>query len=171
MTAEVLRIMQGGPSGGTGRWNNPLVNRARFRYNVSIAIAGLVGFLGAVPLATAGFGDRSQAQPWYAYPLLLILLVPLGVILFGWRAGTDANAEGLRLRPLGLGATPLAWSEIVGIVPQQRRVYAILGDDRAVALPGVARTDIPRLVAASGQELAGTEPDDGDDTDGDDQDQ
>jgi hypothetical protein len=141
------------------------VKRARFRYNVSSAIAGLVVLLGAVPLATAGFADRTQDRPWYAYPLLLIFLIPIGVMVFGWRAGTDANAEGLRIRRLGLGATPVAWSEIVGIVPQQRRVYAILSDQRAVPLPGVSRTDIPRLVAASGQQLDPAESVDDDEQD------
>jgi hypothetical protein len=130
------------------------VNRVRFRYNVSIAIAGLVGCLGALPLATAGFVDRPNGHAWYTYPLLLILLVPIAVAVWGWRAGTDANAEGLRIRPYGLAAKPIAWSEIVGIVPQNRRVYAILTDDRAVPLPGVSRTDLPRLVAAGGQEIS-----------------
>jgi hypothetical protein len=141
------------------------VNRARFRYNVSIILAGGICLLGAIPLATAGFLDRSHGVPWYAYALLLIFLIPLAVCLWGWRAGTDANAEGIRVRPLGLGSTPVAWTDIVGIVPQQRRVYAILADDRAVPLPAVSRRDIPRLVAASGQTLEGVEaeaePDDG----------
>ncbi len=138
------------------------MKRARFRYNVSIAIAGVLAFIGAIPLATAGFDDRTTDQPWYAYPLLLIFLIPIGVCVFGWRAGTDANAEGLRVRPLGLGSTAVAWSDIVGIAPEQRRVYAILSDERAVALPAVARDDIPRLVAASGQELTPTAATDAD---------
>jgi hypothetical protein len=129
------------------------VRRVRIRYNVSIAIAGLVGFLGAVPLATAGFVDRSHGHPWYTYPLLAILLIPIAVGVWGWRAGTDANAEGLRVRPFGLGSRPIAWSEVVGIVPQNRRVYAILTDDRAVPLPAVTRGDLPRLVAAAGEQI------------------
>jgi hypothetical protein len=129
------------------------VKLVRFRYNAAIAIAGFVAFLGAIPLATAGFADRTAATPWYAYPLLLIFLLPIGVTVWGWRAGTDADAEGLRIRRYGLGSEPIAWSEIVGIVPQNRRVYAILSDDRAVPLPGVNRDNIPRLIAASGQQL------------------
>jgi hypothetical protein len=140
-----------------GRWNNSLVklvqSRVRFRYNASIAIAGFVAFLGAIPLATAGLSSPGADQPWYAYPLLLVFLIPIAVTVWGWRAGTDANAEGLAVRRFGLGSEPIAWSEIVGIVPQQRRVYAILSDDRAVPLPGVGRGDIPRLIAASGQNV------------------
>ena len=125
----------------------------KFRYNASIPLAGLVAFLGSVPLATSGFGDRSEGQQWWAYPLLLIMLIPIGVMFWGWRAGTDADADGVRPRSLGLGARPIAWSEIVGIVPQGRRVYAALSDDRAIPLPAVTRADVPRLVAASGQKI------------------
>jgi hypothetical protein len=134
------------------------VNRVRFRYNASIAIAGLVGFLGAVPLATAGFVDRTNGHAWYTYPLLLILLIPIAVGVWGWRAGTDATADGLWVRPYGLAARPIAWSEIVGIIPQKRRIYAILTDDRAIPLPAVTRQDLPRLIAASGQEIGTDEP-------------
>jgi hypothetical protein len=139
------------------------VRRVRIRYNVSIAIAGLVGFLGAVPLATAGFVDRSHGHPWYAYPLLAILLVPIAVAGWGWRAGTDADAEGLRVRPYGLGSRRIAWSEIVGIVPQNRRIYAILTDDRAVPLPAVTRNDLARLVAAAGEQITPADDESDDD--------
>jgi hypothetical protein len=129
------------------------VRRARFRYNAAIPIAGFLGFVGALPLATVGFVDRPNGHAWYTYPLLLILLIPIAVMIWGWRAGTDADGTGLRIRRFGLGSRPIAWSEIVGIVPQKRRVYAILTDDRAVPLPGVTRADVPRLVAASGQQI------------------
>jgi PH (Pleckstrin Homology) domain-containing protein len=109
--------------------------------------------MGAVPLATAGFVDRTNGHAWYTYPLLLILLIPIAVAVWGWRAGTDANAAGLLVRPYGLAARPVAWSEIVGIVPQNRRVYAILTDERAIPLPGVSQADLPRLIAAAGQEI------------------
>jgi hypothetical protein len=125
----------------------------KFRYNAAIVLAGLLAFLGAVPLATSGFGSGSHGNPWYAYPLLLIFLIPIAAMVWGWRAGTDANVEGVRTRPLGLGSRPIAWTEIVGIVPQGRKVFAALGDDRAVPLPAVTRADIPRLVAASGQKI------------------
>lgn len=125
----------------------------KFRYNASIALAGLLAFLGAVPLATSGFGDRSHPHPWYAYPLLLIMLVPIGAMIWGWRAGTDADAEGLWVRPYGFGGQAIAWTEIVGIGPQGRKVYAALSDEQAVPLPAVTRADIPRLVSASGQKI------------------
>jgi len=64
------------------------VNRVKFRYNAGIAIAGLVAFFGAIPVATVR---------WYLTP---ILLVPLAVLIWGWRAGTDADANGLSVRAL-----------------------------------------------------------------------
>ena len=85
------------------------MNTAHFRRNVSISIAGLVAFLGAVPLATSGFGSAST--PWWAYPLLLILLVPIAIGVWGWRTGTDANAAGLRIRKV-FGSRRIPWTEI-----------------------------------------------------------
>ena len=135
--------------------NSPVttVRYARFRYNASVTLAALVAALGAIPLAAAGFYNRTHSAPWWAYVLLLVLLLPIGVAVWGWRAGTDAGQDGLRVRANGLAWTPVAWSEIVGIVPQGRRVYAILTDDRAVPLPAVSPSDIERLVAASGAQL------------------
>jgi hypothetical protein len=128
------------------------VSRARFRYNASISIAGVIAFLGAVPAATSGF-ERSGPQPFYAYLLLLLLLIPISVAVWGWRAGTDADADGIRVRPL-LRAYPVAWDRIAALAPVGRKVVARLTDGSHLVLPAVTRTDLPRLVAASGQALA-----------------
>ncbi len=127
------------------------MGRARFRYNVSICIAGILAFIGAIPVATVGFGHEDV--PAYAYVLLLILLVPLAIAVWGWRAGTDADAAGLRVRAL-LGSRRIPWRDVTLLAPQGRRVYARLTDGRAIRLAAVGRDDLPRLVAASGQEIA-----------------
>jgi hypothetical protein len=119
------------------------VSTVKFRYNVGIAVAGLVAFFGAVPVATVH---------WYLAP---ILLVPLAVLLWGWRAGTDADRDGLTVRAL-LGGRRLPWARITGLVPDGRRVVAVLDGGTFVRLPAVGPADLPRLVAASGQEV--TEP-------------
>jgi Bacterial PH domain len=129
------------------------VERARFRYNVSICLAGILAFLGAIPVATVGFGHDDV--PAYAYVLLLILLVPLAVAVWGWRAGTDADANGLRIRAL-ISSRRIPWSEVAFLGPRRRRVYAQLTDGRAIKLAAVSPGDLPRLVAASGQQI--TEP-------------
>ena len=116
------------------------MKRVRFRYHTGIAIAGLIATFGAIPVATVR---------WYLAP---ILLVPLAVAVWGWRAGTDADPAGVTVRAL-FGRRRLPWSAIAGFAPERDRVLAVLAGGGAVRLPGVAPTDLPRLVAASGQEL------------------
>jgi hypothetical protein len=131
------------------------VERARFRYNVSICLAGILAFIGAIPLATAGFGHDDV--PGYAYALLVILLVPLAIAIWGWRAGTDADRNGLRIRAL-LGSRRIPWADVDLLTPRGRRVYAQLADGRAIKLSAVGRADLPRLVATSGQKITNPEP-------------
>jgi hypothetical protein len=116
------------------------VNKVRFRHNIAISIAGLVALVGAVPVAAAA---------WYLTP---ILLVPIAVMAWGWRAGTDADQEGVSVRAL-FGQRRFTWAQLAGFVPAGRRVVAQLADGRSVLLPAVTPADLPRLVAASGQEL------------------
>jgi Bacterial PH domain len=113
----------------------------KFRYNAAIAIAGLVAFLGAVPLA---------ASRWYLVP---ILVIPAAVAIWAWRAGTDADSSGVVLRAL-LGSRHIDWTRITGLAPDRRgRVHAALDNHATVRLPAVTAADLPRLVAASGREL------------------
>jgi hypothetical protein len=115
------------------------VSTVKFRHNASIAIAGLVALFGAVPVATIR---------WYLAP---ILLVPLAVLVWGWRAGTDAGPDGLSIRAL-FGARRLPWTRISGFVPTGRRVIAMLDGGGSIILPAVAPADLPRLLAASGRQ-------------------
>jgi hypothetical protein len=122
------------------------VTPVKFRHNVAIPIAALVALLGATPLATAS---------WYLAP---ILLVPLAVLIWGWRSGTDADAEGLSIRAL-LGRRRVPWTSITGFTPTGRRVVALLAGGRSLTLPAVTPTDLPSLIAASGQELEADDED------------
>jgi hypothetical protein len=113
----------------------------KFRYNAALAVAGIVALISAVPLASVH---------WY---LAWILAVPAAVGVWGWRAGTDADSSGIVVRAL-LGSRRLDWSRIAGLAPDERgRVYARLVGGGSVRLPAVGAADLPRLVAASGQEL------------------
>ncbi|NJP33808.1 PH domain-containing protein [Micromonospora thermarum] len=113
----------------------------RFRHNQAIAAAALIAFIGALPLANAG---------WYFLP---VLLVPLAVGVWAWRAGTDADSRGLRLRAL-TGERRIAWDQVVELASDPRgRAVARLDDGREVPLPAVRGKDLPRLVAATGQSL------------------
>jgi hypothetical protein len=119
------------------------VSTVKFRHSSAIAIAGLVAFFGAVPVAT---------YRWYLTP---ILLVPLAVLAWGWRAGTDVDERGVSVRAL-LGTRRLPWSRITALVPAGQRVIAVLDGGASVRLPAVRPADLPKLVAASGAEM-GTE--------------
>ncbi|MEH1168867.1 PH domain-containing protein [Micromonospora sp. CPCC 205539] len=116
-------------------------NTVRFRYSQAILAAAVIAFIGALPLAAAR-----------AY-LLPVLLVPLAVGLWAWRAGTDANADGLRLRALA-GQRRIGWDRVVELTTDPRgRAVARLDDGQQVVLPAVRGADLPRLVAATGQAL------------------
>ncbi|BCJ66871.1 PH domain-containing protein [Polymorphospora rubra] len=112
-----------------------------FRYPQAILVAAIVGFVGAIPLASVS---------WFLAP---ILLVPLALAIWAWRAGTDADAAGIRTRAL-LGNRRIAWSQIRELAADRRgRAMALLTDGHAVGLPAVRAADLPRLVEASGSRL------------------
>ncbi|MBM0277966.1 PH domain-containing protein [Micromonospora tarensis] len=113
----------------------------RFRHHQAILVAAVIAFIGALPLANAR-----------AY-LLPVLLVPLAVAVWAWRAGTDADARELRVRALA-GQRRIGWDQVLELVTDQRgRAVARLDDGRQVVLPAVRGTDLPQLVAATGQTL------------------
>jgi hypothetical protein len=120
------------------------VRPLKFRHNAAIAIAGVIAFLGSIPFATV-----------YQY-LLPVMIVPALVAIWGWRAGTDVSANGLRPRAL-LAGHFIPWSRVVAFVPDAHgRVYAALAEGASVRLPAVAAADVPRLIAASGTDLVRT---------------
>ncbi|NES14089.1 MULTISPECIES: PH domain-containing protein [Micromonospora] len=120
------------------------MNRAdtvRFRHNQAILVAAIIAFIGALPLATAR---------WW---LVWVLLVPLAVALWAWRAGTDADARELRLRAL-VGQRRIPWTRIAELAGDARgRAVARLDDGELLVLPAVRAADLPRLVSATGQPL------------------
>ncbi|WP_229399461.1 PH domain-containing protein [Micromonospora okii] len=114
----------------------------RFRHNQAILVAAVIAFIGALPLA---------AVKWYFLP---VLLVPLAFGVWAWRAGTEADARGLRLRAL-FGQRRIAWERVVELTADARgRAVARLDDGERVVLPAVRPAELPRLVAATGQSLS-----------------
>ncbi|WP_018218873.1 PH domain-containing protein [Salinispora vitiensis] len=109
----------------------------RFRHNQALLVAAVVAFFGALPLAAAR---------WYLLP---VLLVPLLVGGWAWRAGTDVTAQGLCLRALA-GQHRIRWDQIVelGADPAGRAVARLIGG-QTVPLPAVRPDDLPRLVAVT----------------------
>jgi hypothetical protein len=115
-----------------------------FRHSQAILVAAIVAFIGALPLATAR---------WW---LLWVLLIPLAIGVWAWRAGTDADARELRLRAL-LGQRRVPWGRVAELAADPRgRAVARLDDGETLVLPAVRAADLPRLVAATGQDLPGS---------------
>ncbi|MGC4747208.1 PH domain-containing protein [Micromonospora sp. DT201] len=113
----------------------------RFRYNQAILVAAVIAFIGALPLANA----RTYLLP--------VLLLPLAVAVWAWRAGTDADARQLRVRAL-VGQRRIDWDQVLELTTDQRgRAVARLDDGQQVTLPAVRSVDLPRLVSATGQPL------------------
>ncbi|SBT37292.1 PH domain-containing protein [Micromonospora narathiwatensis] len=115
----------------------------RFRHNQAILVAAIVAFVGALPLATASL--------W----LLWVLLIPLAVLVWAWRAGTDADSRELRLRALA-GQRRIPWDRVAELAGDARgRGVVRLDDGELLVLPAVRAADLPRLVSATGQDLPG----------------
>ena len=119
-------------------------NTIRFRHSQAIWVAAVVAFVGTLPLASAR---------WFLVPLLL---VPLAVGVWAWRAGTDADAQGLHLRAL-FGERLIPWSRVVELNGDPRGQAVVRLDDGShTRLPAVRAADLHKLVAASGQTVEDT---------------
>jgi Bacterial PH domain len=115
-----------------------------FRYPAAIAVVAALAVIGSLPLASQGG------------PFVVVPLIPLAVMIWAWRAGTDVNDYGLRVRAL-FGNRVITWDKITALHPDQKgRVVAELTDGAAIPLTAVKATDLPRLLSASGK-TAGTE--------------
>ncbi|WP_203992936.1 PH domain-containing protein [Micromonospora lutea] len=120
----------------------PRTDTARFRHNQAILVGAIVATIGALPLASA----RTYLLP--------VLAVPLAVAVWAWRAGTDADVQGLRVRALA-GELRIPWDQVVELTADPRgRAVARLDDGRWFMLPAVRGADLPRLVAAAGHDAA-----------------
>jgi hypothetical protein len=119
----------------------------KFRHSVAVPVAGIIALVSALALGTAS---------WWFAP---VLLLPLAVILWGWLSGVDVDDRGVVVRS-AVARRRLPWRDIEGFSGQDRRVVAHLRRGGVVALPGVRPVDVPRLIAAGGQELGSREPGD-----------
>jgi hypothetical protein len=117
----------------------------RVRRSGAVLVAALIAFVGAVPLA----GAR-----WALAPLLLI---PLLVGIWAWRAGTDVFADRLRVRAL-FGSTSVPWDRISELAPDdQGRVSALLDNGNVIRLTGVTTGNLSQVLVAGGQEIGHSE--------------
>ncbi len=105
----------------------------KFRRNAAATVAAIIALIGAIPLAAQGL------------PYALVLLVPLVLIIWAWRSGTDVRRDGLVVRAL-LGSRYVPWSEVTALVPHGTGVHAQLASGNRLVLPLVRAADLPRVV-------------------------
>jgi Bacterial PH domain len=115
-------------------------NPVQFRRSSALTVAAVIVAIAGLSLLT-----------WAPY-LVILLVIPLGVAVWSWRSGTDADESGLTVRA-ALGHRRIPWSDVAGVVTEGDQVSAQLTSGRSITLPAVGATDVPRLVAASGQDL------------------
>jgi len=120
----------------------------RVRKSGALLVAALIAFVGTMPLA----GLRWALAP--------ILLIPLAVFVWAWRAGTDVDTDSLRVRAL-LGKTIIPWSRVAELAPDPRgQVAALLTDGTVVPLTGVTSGNLPVVLKAGGQPVSSPPPPD-----------
>jgi PH (Pleckstrin Homology) domain-containing protein len=117
---------------------------AKFRYNSAIPIAGLILLFAALPVA---------ASAWY---LAFVELVPVAIVLWGWLAGVDVRGRELVVR-YPVGRRRLALDDVRGLTVTRRRIAAVRPDDSSLWLPGVTPAALPKLAAACGFRVPGSE--------------
>ena len=108
----------------------------RVRKSGALLVAVLIALVGTVPFA----GARWELTP--------ILLIPLAIGVWVWRAGTDVFPDRLRVRAL-FGSTDIPWSRVIELAPDQRgRVSALLDNGNVIRLTGVHTGNLPAVLAA-----------------------
>jgi hypothetical protein len=130
---------------GSRGWENERVRSKpllRVRKTGALLVASVIAFVGAVPLAGAGW-----AWAW-------VLLIPIAAFVWAWRAGTDVYPDELRVRALA-GTTRVPWQRITELAPDPAgRVSALLDNGHVIRLTGVTRDNLPLILAAGKQEIA-----------------
>lgn len=83
-------------------------------------------------------------------PLLVLYAIPLGVLLWIFRSGTDIDADGLTVRAVA-GKRRIAWDEVQALSPAPRgELRAVLKDGRLLPLPQVRLRHLDLIAAVSG---------------------
>ena len=120
----------------------------RVRKSGALLVAALIATVGTLAVA----GTRWALAP--------IVLIPIGVMAWVWRAGTDVFPDRLRVRAL-FGSTEIPWSRISELAPDPRgRVSALLDNGHVIRLTGVTTTNLPDVLAAAGHDVSTPPPPD-----------
>jgi hypothetical protein len=113
------------------------VERLQFRPDRTAVAAVAVFFLGALYLALTG--------PWFA----VLLLVPVGCLVWTLRAQVVADADGLEICN-GLGRTRVPWEDVDAFELRKRLPVRLRRTEgRALLLTAVNKQDVRRLLAVT----------------------
>lgn len=122
----------------------------RVRKSGAVLVAALIALVGTAPVAG------------YSWALSPLFLIPLAVLIWAWRAGTDVYPGELRVRAL-FGGTRVPFARITELAPDERgRVSALLDNGTVIRLTGVTRENLPRVLAAGGHPVGSDQRDAGD---------
>jgi hypothetical protein len=125
---------------GNRGWDNVRVRKKpllRVRKTGALLVAAVIAF----PLAGAG---------WELTP---VLLIPIALFVWAWRAGTDVYPDELRVRAL-VGSTRVPWQRISELAPDRRgQISALLDNGNVIRLTAVTQGNLPRVLAAGGQQI------------------
>jgi hypothetical protein len=114
----------------------------RVRKSGAVLVAALIALVGTAPVA---------GSSWALSPLFLI---PIAVLVWSWRAGTDVYPGELRVRAL-FGGSRVPFTRITELAPdRQGRVSALLDNGNVIRLTGVTRENLPMVLKASGHPVA-----------------
>lgn len=106
----------------------------KYRHSSAITVAAIIMMIAGLSLGSW--------QP----ALLVLLVIPLAVAIWSWRAGTDVTAEAVTVRA-ALGQRRVPWAEIAALRPdEQGKVEAVLNSGNRITLTAVPLRDLPNLV-------------------------
>lgn len=87
-------------------------------------------------------------------PLLALYALPVGMLLWIWRSGTDVDADGITVRAVA-GRRRIGWEDIAALSPGPRGdLRAVLVDGRQLRLPQARLRHLKAIAAASGGHIS-----------------
>lgn len=84
---------------------------------------------------------------------IAIMVTPVVVSLWSWRAGVDVTEDGITVRGL-LSSDTIAWKRIIGFTTADGTVYALLDDNSRRALTPMREEHLPRVLKVGQQDVA-----------------